>query len=111
MTLLDWLIVVVLNGSVIVYALVRSRDTHSSGDWFLAGRSLPFWIVGMSLYATLIDSADLVADTGGAYSLGVRLFVPNLVGVIGGWLLLAREVAQMGPPPVKRLVAALVQPC
>lgn len=93
MTLLDWLIVVVLNGSVIVYALVRSRNTHSSGDWFLAGRSLPFWIVGMSLYATLIDSADLVADTGGAYSLGVRLFVPNLVGVIGGWLLLAHVIA------------------
>jgi len=40
MTLLDWLIVVVLNGSVIVYALVRSRNTHSSGDWFLAGRSV-----------------------------------------------------------------------
>ena len=47
----------------------------------------------MSLYATLIDSADLVADTGGAYSLGVRLFVPNLVGVIGGWLLLAHVIA------------------
>ena len=93
MTLLDWLIVVVLNGSVIVYALFRSRDTHSSSDWFLAGRSLPFWIVGLSLYATLIDSADLVADTGGAYSLGVRLFVPNLVGVIGGWLLLAHVIA------------------
>ena len=93
MTILDWLIVIVLNGSVIVYALVRSRGTHTSGDWFLAGKTLPFWIVGLSLYATLIDSADLVADTGGAYRHGVRLFVPNLVGVVGGWLLLANFVA------------------
>ena len=93
MTFFDWLIVVVLNGSVIAYALFRSKDTRTSGDWFLAGKSLPFWVVGLSLYATLVDSADLVADTGGAYALGVRLFVPNLLGVIGGWLLLAHFIA------------------
>jgi solute:Na+ symporter, SSS family len=93
MTLLDWFIVFLLNGAVIVYALKLGRGTKTSGDWFLAGKTLPFWIVGLSLYATLIDSADLIADTGGAYSLGVRLFVPNLVGVIGGWFLLAHFIA------------------
>lgn len=93
MTFLDWLIVIALNGSVIVYALLRGRDTKTSSDWFLAGKSLPFWIVGLSLYATLIDAADLVGDTGGAYKLGLRLFVPNLVGVIGGWFLLAHFIA------------------
>ncbi|MCP4193961.1 MAG: hypothetical protein GY768_25410 [Planctomycetaceae bacterium] len=93
MTLLDWCIAILLNGSVIAYALFRGRDTKTSGDWFLAGKTLPFWIVGLSLYATLIDSADLIADTGGAYSLGLRLFVPNLVGVIGGWIVLAHFVA------------------
>ncbi|MDG2381745.1 MAG: hypothetical protein P8N76_08725 [Pirellulaceae bacterium] len=93
MTLLDWCIAILLNGSVIAYALFRGRDTKTSGDWFLAGKTLPFWIVGLSLYATLIDSADLIADTGGAYSLGLRLFVPNLVGVMGGWIVLAHFVA------------------
>ncbi|MDA7628759.1 hypothetical protein N8843_08995 [Verrucomicrobia bacterium] len=93
MTLLDWSIVIFLNGAVIVYALKLGRNTKTSGDWFLAGKTLPFWIVGLSLYATLIDSADLIADTGGAYSLGVRLFVPNLVGVIGGWFLMAHFIA------------------
>ena len=34
-------------------------------DWFLAGKSHSFWIVGLSLDATLIDSAELVPDTGG----------------------------------------------
>ena len=82
-----------LNGAVIVYALLRGRETKTSVDWFLAGKTLPFWVVGLSLYATLVDSADLIADTGGAYSLGTRLFVPNLVGVIGGWFILAHFVA------------------
>lgn len=93
MTFIDWSIVILLNGAVIVYALLRSRETKTSGDWFLAGKTLPFWVVGLSLYATLVDSADLIADTGGAYSLGTRLFVPNLVGVIGGWFILAHFVA------------------
>ncbi len=93
MTFIDWSIVILLNGAVIVYALLRGRETKTSGDWFLAGKTLPFWVVGLSLYATLVDSADLIADTGGAYSLGTRLFVPNLVGVIGGWFILAHFVA------------------
>ena len=93
MTFIDWSIVILLNGAVIVYALLRGRETKTSVDWFLAGKALPFWVVGLSLYATLVDSADLIADTGGAYSLGTRLFVPNLVGVIGGWFILAHFVA------------------
>ena len=93
MTFIDWSIVILLNGAVIVYALLRGRETKTSVDWFLAGKTLPFWVVGLSLYATLVDSADLIADTGGAYSLGTRLFVPNLVGVIGGWFILAHFVA------------------
>ena len=93
MTFIDWSIVILLNGAVIVYGLLRGRETKTSVDWFLAGKTLPFWVVGLSLYATLVDSADLIADTGGAYSLGTRLFVPNLVGVIGGWFILAHFVA------------------
>ena len=98
MTLLDWLLVVVLNGSVIAYALWRGRDTESSSDWFLAGRTLPWWMIGLSLYATAIDSTDLVVDSAAVYGFGTRYFVINCVGVIGGWFLLANWVA----PPMYR---------
>ncbi len=93
MSFVDWALVVLLNGSVIVYALLRGRDTHSSSDWFLAGRSLPWWLVGLSLYATAIDSTDLVVDAGAAYGLGLRFFVVNWIGVVLGWFLLANFVA------------------
>ena len=65
MSLFDWIIVLAFNAPIIVYGLIRSKDTKSSSDWFLAGRSLPWWMVGLSLYATAIDSSDLVADAGG----------------------------------------------
>ncbi len=89
MTLIDWGIIVLLNGSIIAYALIRAKQTHGSADWFLAGRTLPWWIVGLSLYATAIDSTDMVVDSGGAYQFGVSIFVVSWVGIVLGWLLMA----------------------
>ena len=65
MTILDWTLVIVLNGAIIIYGLFIGTETKSSADWFLASRRLPWWIVGLSLYATAIDSSDLVADSAG----------------------------------------------
>lgn len=89
MTALDWSLVVLLNGSIILYALFRAKDTHTSSDWFLAGRTLPWWVIGLSLYATAIDSTDMVVDSGGAYQFGVSMFVVSWVGIVVGWLLMA----------------------
>ena len=60
MTAIDWIIVLALNGPVILYALLKSGGTRDSKDWFLAGRTLPWWIVGLSLYCHLYtsDAAD-----------------------------------------------------
>jgi solute:Na+ symporter, SSS family len=93
MTAIDWTLVVLLNGSVVVYALLGPRRSQSSRDWFLGGRSLAWWVVGVSAFATAIDSSDLVADAGGVYSLGIRYFVTNWVGTVGGWMLLAHFIA------------------
>ena len=87
MGLIDWGIVVVLNGGTILYGLYLSRNVRSSADWFLAGRQLPWWLVGLSMYATAIDSSDLVADSGGTYTMGLSVMAANWVGVLGGWVL------------------------
>ena len=92
MTVYDWLIVVGLNGAIIVYGLFKSRETTSSADWFLAGRSLPWWVVGFSLWATAIDSSDLVADSGGTYQMGMQYFVTNWVGTVVGWFVAAHFI-------------------
>lgn len=87
MGLVDWSIVIILNGGTILYGLYLSRDVRSSADWFLAGRQLPWWLIGLSMYATAIDSSDLVADSGGTYTMGLSVMAANWVGVLGGWVL------------------------
>jgi len=89
MAWIDWLIVIGLNGSIIAYGFYLARGSQSSADWFLGGRSLPWWIVGISMYATAIDASDLVADSGGTYTLGLTYFVANWVGTVVGWVLAA----------------------
>ena len=93
MSAIDWTIVVALNAGIILYGIVRGRDTKTSADWFLAGRSLPWWMIGLSLYATAIDASDLVADAGGTYAVGMSYLVTNWVGVTLGWFLLANWIA------------------
>lgn len=124
MGFIDWVLVVVLNGSIILYALFKGRDTKTSSEWFLAGRSLPWWMVGLSLYATAIDSSDLIADSGGIYKLGMSFFLTNWVGVVSGWILAANFIAlpmyragmftnaeylEARFSPATRVVSALVQ--
>ena len=89
MSFLDWIIAVGLNAAIIIYGFYLSRGVRSSADWFLAGRKLPWWLVGLSMYATAIDSSDLVADSGGTYLLGMSYFSMNWVGSVVGWSLAA----------------------
>ena len=56
-----------------------SRDTRS---YFLAGRSMPWWIVGLSLFAASISSTPLIGQSGDAYHTGIAVFNYNLTGVI-----------------------------
>ena len=93
MSALDWMIVLLANGAIILAGVLRSRDTRTSADWFLAGRTLPWWMIGLSLYATVIDSGDLVADAGGTYAVGMSYMLTNWVGVTAGWYLLAHRFA------------------
>lgn len=48
-----------------------ARYIHTSGDFFLAGRALPFWAVGFSIVASDIGAIDLVFGSGGSYKYGI----------------------------------------
>ncbi|MDA1313116.1 MAG: hypothetical protein O2968_07260 [Acidobacteria bacterium] len=92
MTTLDWLIVVLLNGAIVVYGLLISRGTKKASDWFLAGRGLPWWMVGLSMFATAVDSGDYVAVVGGAYTFGLSNLTTWWLGLPIGWFIVAYVV-------------------
>ncbi len=86
---LDWLIVLTLNLTVVGYGIYLSRGTHSSGDWFLGGRALPWWAIGVSMFATNMDGADLVGVTGQTYNEGIHLISVYAAGSVAGGALAA----------------------
>ena len=63
MTHLDWVIVASLMVVVFGVAGVRARKTRTNVDWFLGGRTLPFWMVGVSMFATSVDGGEYVATS------------------------------------------------
>lgn len=72
MHLLDWSIVFAYLAYVIWHGLKLSRDANDTFGFFLAGRSLPWWAVGLSVMATQMSAITLVGTTGQAYEDGMR---------------------------------------
>ena len=89
MTPLDWLLVIAINGGIVVWGLRFAKGAKTSFDWLLAARGLPWWIVGLSLFATAVDSGDYVAVVGGSYGFGLQNVAAWWIGMPVGWFIVA----------------------
>ena len=49
---------------VVGVSLYASRGRHGAADYFLAGRSLPWWLIGFSLIASNISTEHFVGMAG-----------------------------------------------
>ena len=49
------------------------RRIRGGQEYFLAGRSLPWWVIGMSLVASDIGGTDIIGVGGAAYSYGLAV--------------------------------------
>ena len=68
---IDGLIIVFYLIATLVMGVVFSRFVKSSGDFFLAGKALPFWAIGMSIVVSDIGAIDMVSGAGAAYKYGL----------------------------------------
>lgn len=97
---LDWIIVLILNGSILAVGFFMARGTHSSEEWFLGSRTLTWWAIGLSMFATNVDNADLVSLTGTSYREGLHILMVHTVGafigVIFAAFVLAPAIARAG---------------
>lgn len=69
---INWLIVVVYLVVVVFDGLRRTRGTKNIEGYFLAGRTLPWWAVGLSVMATQISAITLIGTTGQGATDGMR---------------------------------------
>ena len=77
----DLIIVVLYIGFIIWWGLKNAKSSDSK-SYFLAGRSMPWWIVGLSLFAASISSTTLIGQSGDAYDTGLAVFNYNLTGIV-----------------------------
>lgn len=72
---LDYAIVVAYFVGVIAHGVwVSRRNKGSSDSYFLAGRNLPWYLIGFSLFASNMSGASFVGIMGGAYADGLVIF-------------------------------------
>ena len=77
MTSLDYLIVglyaVVLIAIATFVSKTKSGEKKTAEEYFLAGRSLPWWAIGTSLIAANIAADQIIGMNGDAYAMGIAI--------------------------------------
>ncbi len=76
LTTLDWIIVIAFFAVTLAIGLWASRDSgKSTSEFFLSGRNMPWWLLGVSMVATTFsaDTPNLVTD------------IVRKQGVAGNW--------------------------
>jgi len=68
---IDYAIVLLYLGGVLLVGTWFARWVRSPADLFLAGRGLPFWAIGMSIVVSDIGATDFIAVAGGTYRYGL----------------------------------------
>jgi len=93
-TFLDTASFVAFIALVIGISLYAGRKEENSEDYFLAGRKLTWWLIGISLIASNISSEHFVGMSGQGYSLGLAVasfeWMAALALVVVGLVLLPR---------------------
>lgn len=75
--------------TMVVVGLRVSRGIGNSSDYFLAGRSLGWWIIGLSIIGTNVSAEGYVGASGGAYSVGIAQANFEWIGAIPAMVLAA----------------------
>ena len=77
---IDWSIVLLYLVWIVWSGVRYGRDAKSLDDYLLAGRSMPWWAVGLSVMATQMSAITLIGTTGQGFEDGMR-FVQFYLGL------------------------------
>ncbi len=69
---LDWLVMFAWLAFIVGYGLYRSRGTTTVDGFLLAGRTMPWYAMGLSIMATQASAVTFISTTGQSYTDGMR---------------------------------------
>ncbi len=80
MSNLDWVVLVVTLALIIIYGVYKSRTTKDLDGYLLSNRSLPWYIILLSIMGTQASAITFISAPGQAYTDGMR-FVQYYFGL------------------------------
>src|SRR4030042_2801151 len=84
LSIFDMAVFVGFYAVVVGVSLYKSRRETGSEDYFLAGRGLAWWLVGISIVAANISTEQFVGMAGqGAGGIGLAVSSWQLIGSVG----------------------------
>lgn len=72
MSRLDWFVVIAYLTWVLWDGIRQARKSKELEGYLVAGRSLPWWLVGLSVMATQLSAITMIGTTGQGYADGMR---------------------------------------
>ncbi len=69
---LDWIVMAGWLSFIVSYGLYRGRGSDTTGKYMLAGRSMPWYAMGLSIMATQASAITFISTTGQSYVDGMR---------------------------------------
>ncbi len=86
LTLPDYVVIGIYLIATIALGVAIGRRMQTGTDFFLGGRRLPWWAIGMSLVATDIGGTDIIGVGGAAYSHGLAVANFEWIGCVPAML-------------------------
>jgi SSS family solute:Na+ symporter len=80
---LDYVVIAVYLAIIVCIGLYFSKREKTTQDFFLGGRKIPWWAVGISLYATGTSAISFMAIPTKAWATSTLYGVEGLVGLLG----------------------------
>src|SRR6476660_9039961 len=80
MSRIDWIVLAVTLIGIIIYGIYKSRTTKNLDGYFLSNRSMPWYLVLLSIMGTQASAVTFLSAPGQAYTDGMR-FVQYYFGL------------------------------
>src|ERR1700761_8405945 len=82
MRIRDTIVLALYLCALVAIGLRFARRQTSTNEYFVAGRSIPGWAMGLSLLATISTSVTFIAYPGAAYAGDWTLLVPGIMFLV-----------------------------
>ena len=77
----DWAVIALYLGLLVAKGFWFSRRNKSTEDYFVAGKRIPWWAAGLSIYGTSLSSITFLATPALAYATDLK-YVPTYLSIL-----------------------------